>query len=74
MKLFFKDYAHDGYMDSETVEMLTEMFNWPKEEAEKYVKNNKPMYEVEAQFEWDSETDTLTVLGANVNGTELVPK
>lgn len=74
MSLRFKDYAHDGYSRSETVGMLTESYRWSTEIAEQYVSEHKPMYEVEGEFEYDPETDKLTVLAATINGVRLVPE
>jgi hypothetical protein len=72
-KLRFKDYAHDSYEDSETVEHLTETYAWDKATAKQYAENHKPMYEVEGEFEYDTETGELRVLSAVVGGVRLVP-
>lgn len=73
MKYQFNDYAHDNYSRSETVEMLTTDYDWPEVVAEQYAEDHKPMYEVEAKFEYDSDTGELTVLSAVINGVKLVP-
>jgi hypothetical protein len=73
MKHKFKDYAHDTYSEEETVEMLVDVYGWDEHDAYKYTASHAPMYEVQAEFEYDTETDTLTVLSAIIDGTVLRP-
>lgn len=73
MKHKFSNYAHDGDEDSETFEMLVEDYEWDTKDAEKFVRHHRPMYEVKADFEYDTETDKLMVLAAYIEGVKLVP-
>ena len=73
MKYNFSNYAHDNYESSETIEMLVEQ-GWTQGHAEQYIASYSPMYEVKADFEYDTETDTLKVLAAYVEGVKLVPE
>lgn len=70
----FTDYAHDNYERSETVELLVEEYDWPEDIAWRYAKSHNPLYEVEVSFDYDPETNKLTVLCAWVDGILLTPK
>jgi hypothetical protein len=72
-KLKFTDYAHDSYEDSETIERLTEEFDWSEEDAQAYVSLHRPLYEVEATLEYDTETQELRVLEAVIDNVTLRP-
>lgn len=70
-KLRFHDYAHE--VQEEQVEYLTDDCGWDKKDAEQYSRSHNPLYEVEFEFEYDTETNELVVLSATVEGTRLIP-
>jgi hypothetical protein len=74
MKLRFKNYAHDNYESDETEWYLTDTWDFPKEAAKTFAANHSPMHQVEGEFEYDTETDTVEVISAVVNGVKLVPE
>lgn len=68
-----KEYAHSNYERSETVELRMSKDGWPEDVATKYAEH-RPLYEIEVEFEYDSESDTLIVVEAAIEGTKIVPK
>lgn len=72
MKYRYRDYAHDTYERSEMEDRLREL-GWPEEVAAKFVANHKPLYEVGAEIEYDSDTNRFTVLRVMIDSKEFVP-
>lgn len=47
--------------------------DWPEDVAEKYAASHKPLYEVEAEIEYDDETNEVRITQMLANGQRFVP-
>lgn len=69
-----KDYAHNSYELEEVIEVLRDEEGWDAESASYYAESYSPLYEVEAEIEYDTESKTMKIVAIRTNGERFVPE